>query len=113
MKLDLCHYFFQSGVFPTNTYDEIAAELSKKGRNSSRSQCPLHRSISSHSLPSLRIEEESLHKIEIAKAEKQKEMFETLKVRKEALENELSKRIAELKALCLKEGVSKSHACAR
>jgi hypothetical protein len=32
-------------------------------------------------------------------------MLETLKVRKEALEEAMNKKLAELKALCLKEGV--------
>ncbi len=65
----------------------------------------LQRSISSHSLPTLHIEEEALNQIFSNKAEKQKEMLETLKVRKEALEEAMNKKLAELKALCLKEGV--------
>jgi len=56
-------------------------------------------------LPTLRIEEEALNQIEINKVEKQREMLETLKVRKEALEEAMNKKLAELKALCLKEGV--------
>ncbi len=65
----------------------------------------LQRSISSHSLPTLHIEEEALNQIVSNKAEKEKEMLETLKVRKEALEEAMNKKLAELKALCLKEGV--------
>ena len=65
----------------------------------------IRRSLSSHSLPTLRIEDEELIQLENNKAEKQKEMFETLKVRKEALEEAMNKKLAELKSLCLKEGV--------
>ena len=56
-------------------------------------------------MPTLRIEDEELNQLENNKEEQQKEMFETLKVRKEALEEAMNKKLAELKSLCLKEGV--------
>ena len=58
----------------------------------------MYQPVSSQSLPSLRIED--------CVDEERREMFETLKVRKEALEDALNKKVAELKALCLREGVS-------
>jgi hypothetical protein len=87
---------------------EIASDLNSSTISVSsprNNNFALQRSISSHSLPTLHIEEEALNQIFSNKAEKQKEMLETLKVRKEALEEAMNKKLAELKALCLKEGV--------
>lgn len=41
----------------------------------------------------------------------QREMFEALKARKEALDEKLRKKTGELRLLCLQEGVSFYHYC--
>ncbi|XP_054158811.1 probable serine/threonine-protein kinase DDB_G0282963 [Oppia nitens] len=111
--------------------DQIADELTankafverserSSGSSSSRSQLttgsssqqPHHhhhhnhhqRTISSHSLPALCIENETLDNLETNKRNQQKQMFDALKIRKEALEEAMNKKLKELKELCLKEG---------
>ncbi|CAG2163383.1 unnamed protein product [Oppiella nova] len=91
------------------TVEQIASELNSSTVSSTESSranslTTSRRSLSAHSLPTLRIEDETLTQLESNKAVKEKEMFETLKVRKEALEEAMNKKLAELKALCLKEG---------
>ena len=102
----------KNSLCPPRSVDEIVAELNanvsvySSGPPSRSDDYSLRRSLSSHSLPTLRIEDEELIQLENNKAEKQKEMFETLKVRKEALEEAKNKKLAELKSLCLKEAVN-------
>ena len=106
----------KNSVIPPRPLQEIKAELDSNktcvsSHSTSRSgDLPLRRSHSSHSLPTLRIEDEELNQLQNNKEEQQKQMFETLKVRKEALEVAVNRKLAELKSLCLKEGVkSRSH----
>lgn len=60
----------------------------------------VRRSISCYSLPTLGIDDEN------EETEERREMHEALRVRKEALQGALNTKLAELKALCLREAVS-------
>ncbi|CAG2101826.1 unnamed protein product [Medioppia subpectinata] len=91
------------------TVEQIATELNARTISSAESSSRTNnfstheRSLSSHSLPALGIDQ-TLSQLETNNTAKEKDMFETLKVRKDALEEAMNKKLQELKALCLKEG---------
>ncbi|KAI1278740.1 FERM domain-containing protein 4A [Halotydeus destructor] len=62
----------------------------------------VRRSISCYSLPALGVADAEDHE-EDERAEERREMHEALRVRKEALESAMQAKLAELKALCLRE----------
>lgn len=63
----------------------------------------VRRSISCYSLPALGVtDEENIEE----QREERREMYDALRARKEALEAARADKLAELKALCLREAVS-------
>ncbi|KAH7937929.1 hypothetical protein HPB49_017751 [Dermacentor silvarum] len=87
--------------------EKFAAELSKSSQSlsSASTGSNLSRSASCHSLPAIKIEDQTDHQKVNEEAERAKqEMLTALKARKEALEEALRKKIEELKSVCLKEG---------
>ncbi|XP_037281596.2 uncharacterized protein LOC119174679 isoform X4 [Rhipicephalus microplus] len=87
--------------------EKFAAELSKSSQSlsSTSTGSNLSRSASCHSLPAIKIEDETDQPQVNEEAERAKqEMLTALKARKEALEEALRKKIEELKSVCLKEG---------
>ncbi|KAL1436143.1 hypothetical protein MTO96_010886 [Rhipicephalus appendiculatus] len=87
--------------------EKFAAELSKSSQSlsSTSTGSNLSRSASCHSLPAIKIEDQTDHPQVNEEAERAKqEMLTALKARKEALEEALRKKIEELKSVCLKEG---------
>ncbi|XP_033746329.1 FERM domain-containing protein 4A-like isoform X2 [Pecten maximus] len=86
--------------------NEIAAELSRSTTSlGSLGSDGISRSGSSASLPSLSTSRFDLNIPEHVDALKaQREMYQALKARREALEESLRKRTEELKLLCIKEG---------
>lgn len=83
---------------------QIAAELSASTHSlsSSASSTPrLSRSASAHSLPALKIEGDGLSE---EGRQARAAMLAALKAKRDALEEALSKKTADLKAICLREG---------
>ncbi|XP_041348053.1 FERM domain-containing protein 4B-like isoform X3 [Gigantopelta aegis] len=84
---------------------EIAAELCRSTTSLPGSTgSDLSRSASSQSLPSLTTSRFDLNIEQSDSVKAQREMFEALKARKEALEEALRKKTEELKLLCFQEG---------
>ncbi|KAH9381037.1 hypothetical protein HPB48_008251 [Haemaphysalis longicornis] len=88
-----------------SSLEKFAAELSKSSQSLSSvsTGSSLSRSASCHSLPAIKIEDQTDHVNEEAERAKQ-EMLTALKARKEALEEALRRKLEELKSLCLREG---------
>ncbi|XP_062575985.1 FERM domain-containing protein 4A-like isoform X2 [Saccostrea cucullata] len=97
----------KSSLSQARSVSEIAAELSRSTSSlqGSLGSDSISRSGSSASLPSLSASRFDLNcdpSIEAVKA--QREMYTALKARKEALEEAVSKKLEELKQLCIQEG---------
>ncbi|XP_067129060.1 FERM domain-containing protein 4A-like isoform X2 [Centruroides vittatus] len=98
----LNHKLRKSQVYVTRSLGQIAADLCRsiQSLSSTSSYSNLSRSASSNSLPVFQIDNCQSEESRVARLE----MLSALKARKEALEEALSKKTEELKALCLKEG---------
>lgn len=84
---------------------EIAAELSRSTTSLPGSlESDISRSGSSASLPSLSTSRFDLNFDQIDSVKVQREMYQALKARRDALDETLKKKLEELKLLCIKEG---------
>lgn len=75
-------------------------------RSTSLRDSRCRRSISESNLPSLKVNQDD--DLPLSAAERRTEMLETMRVRKEALEEALEKKLNEMRSICLREGVSQN-----
>ncbi|XP_070192442.1 FERM domain-containing protein 4A-like [Littorina saxatilis] len=94
-------------LMSARSMSEIAQDLCRS--SSSLGPHDLSRSPSSHSLPSLSGSRFELNTENIEAQKAEREMFQALKARKEALEETLRKKLEELKLLCYQEGELTGH----
>ncbi|XP_063399881.1 FERM domain-containing protein 4A-like isoform X1 [Mytilus trossulus] len=97
----------KSSLHTVRSSSEIAADLTCSNKSSSSlpgSFSDISRSASSSSLPNLSGSRFDINLDQLDAIKAQREMFEALKARKEALDEKLRKKTEELKVLCMQEG---------
>ncbi|CAC5387797.1 FERM domain-containing protein 4A,FERM domain-containing protein 4B [Mytilus coruscus] len=97
----------KSSLHTVRSSSEIAADLTCSNKSSSSlpgSFSDISRSASSSSLPNLSGSRFDINLDHLDAIKAQREMFEALKARKEALDEKLRKKTEELKLLCMQEG---------
>ncbi|XP_076447684.1 uncharacterized protein LOC143284660 isoform X2 [Babylonia areolata] len=107
------HQFYRErkqskGMLTTaRSMSEIAADLCRSSTSLVGSD--ISRNSSSQSLPSLTGSRMELNTENVETQKAEREMFQALKARKEALEEALKKKVEELKVLCFQEGELTGH----